>query len=309
MIAYKCVDCGALREFYPSQLTGKSRRFNLPLGEYRCRPCWNKKRKSIPIKQPLPRVVATCTCGKSREITIKELQRRSGIYRCHRCAMGRRKRKAVAIVCIECGKHRYDLPPSKARRVLHESPRCASCARKGARATTWRGGKVRLACSKCGAARYVSRSRAAAATGRGRRGAYRCWPCHLANREGPENPAWRGGVSFEPYPVGWTPSLRRRIRKRDGNECAVCGGTDNGRKMPVHHIDYNKNNLRDDNLVTLCIKCHAKTNFRREHWQAQLTKVVLERLSCQLAVRQSERTETILTSLSVQTQPASSFSL
>ena len=74
---------------------------------------------------------------------------------------------------------------------------------------------------------------------------------------------WKGGISFEPYSVDWTDDLRRAIRKRDKYTCQVCG------KEPaiiVHHIDYNKKNCNSDNLITLCRKCHAKTNYDRDYW-------------------------------------------
>jgi len=32
------------------------------------------------------------------------------------------------------------------------------------------------------------------------------------------------------------------------------------------HIDYNKKNCISENLITLCTKCHAKTNQKRDYW-------------------------------------------
>ena len=49
-----------------------------------------------------------------------------------------------------------------------------------------------------------------------------------------------------------------------------CGKTEheNGRKLDIHHIDYDENNCEDYNLISLCLSCHAKTNIRdREIWQ------------------------------------------
>ena len=34
----------------------------------------------------------------------------------------------------------------------------------------------------------------------------------------------------------------------------------------LHHIDYNKFNNNEDNLVSLCDICHGKTNYNREKW-------------------------------------------
>ena len=83
---------------------------------------------------------------------------------------------------------------------------------------------------------------------------------------GSKNPLWRGGVSFDPYPVGWTTLLRRTIRKRDDYTCALCGDIQSERQHDVHHINYNKKDVRPENLITLCTVCHLKTNDDREYW-------------------------------------------
>lgn len=36
--------------------------------------------------------------------------------------------------------------------------------------------------------------------------------------------------------------------------------------MIVHHINYNKRNNNPSNLISLCRRCHSKTNFNREYW-------------------------------------------
>lgn len=84
------------------------------------------------------------------------------------------------------------------------------------------------------------------------------------------NPNWAGGTSFEPYPLGWNNTFREQIRYRDEYKCQVCHipETETGRKLSVHHIDYNKNNLSIDNLISLCARCHCKTNpaSKRDMW-------------------------------------------
>jgi hypothetical protein len=80
---------------------------------------------------------------------------------------------------------------------------------------------------------------------------------------------WQGGKSFEPYPLGWTKTFREQIRHRDNYKCQICGvhEVDCIVKLHVHHIDYNKENLSLNNLISLCVKCHTKTNYNREHWK------------------------------------------
>jgi hypothetical protein len=85
-------------------------------------------------------------------------------------------------------------------------------------------------------------------------------------QSGPNHHNWRGGQS--PYPPGWQKSLRESIRDRDNRTCQICGclETQCKTRLEVHHIDYNKNNLDQSNLISLCKKCHTKTGFHREKW-------------------------------------------
>lgn len=46
---------------------------------------------------------------------------------------------------------------------------------------------------------------------------------------------------------------RKEVLERDGYECQLCGNAD---KIIVHHIDKNKKNNSQKNLVTLCRRCH-----------------------------------------------------
>jgi 5-methylcytosine-specific restriction endonuclease McrA len=82
-----------------------------------------------------------------------------------------------------------------------------------------------------------------------------------------KHPRWLGGISFEPYSVDWTQTLKRSIRERYHYICQICG------KEPsviVHHIDYNKKNCNPENLITLCRNCHTKTNTNRNYWKEYL---------------------------------------
>lgn len=65
------------------------------------------------------------------------------------------------------------------------------------------------------------------------------------------------------YARGFNKGLKDRIKERDGNCCQLCSETED---LHVHHIDYNKKNNGDNNLITLCKKCHNITNFNREFW-------------------------------------------
>lgn len=90
---------------------------------------------------------------------------------------------------------------------------------------------------------------------------------------GKNNGSWQRGKTFELYTVDWTETLRKAIRERDHYVCQVC--LKNG--WIIHHIDYDKKNCNPENLITLCNKCHAKTNYNREYWKEYFKlKVELE---------------------------------
>jgi len=91
------------------------------------------------------------------------------------------------------------------------------------------------------------------------------------------NPNWKGGKSFEDYPIEWSTLLKESIRERDHYTCQKCFTTDNkGQAFIVHHIDYNKKNCDPSNLIALCRSCNAKVNFNREHW----TKYFVKKIFC-----------------------------
>ncbi len=75
---------------------------------------------------------------------------------------------------------------------------------------------------------------------------------------GSKNPAWIDGRSFIPYPLGWNDTFKEQIRYRDGYKCQNCGTPEieSDRQLDIHHKDCNKNNLKEDNLITLCRGCH-----------------------------------------------------
>ena len=82
------------------------------------------------------------------------------------------------------------------------------------------------------------------------------------------------GIPYEnyKYPKKFY-KIRNEIRERDNYTCQICGMTEEeqlivvGYELTVHHIDYNVQNNKENNLSTLCIACHIKTNFDREYWE------------------------------------------
>lgn len=85
-------------------------------------------------------------------------------------------------------------------------------------------------------------------------------------RTGSDHPSWKGGHRGYRGP-GWQ-RIRDEIRERDGWTCQECGaGQAAGVRMDVHHFvpaeDWTRPGRANDpdNLVTLCVDCHAQ-----KHW-------------------------------------------
>jgi len=81
-----------------------------------------------------------------------------------------------------------------------------------------------------------------------------------------KNGRWLGGISFTPYTLDWTITLRISIRERDKYICQLCKEKQGDISLDVHHIDYNKKNNNPNNLISLCRSCHMKTNTKRNYW-------------------------------------------
>jgi hypothetical protein len=59
-------------------------------------------------------------------------------------------------------------------------------------------------------------------------------------------------------------SLKNYIRNRDKNKCQnpLCKNKTK-KNLIIHHIDYDKKNCEEHNLITLCRSCHGKSNHNR----------------------------------------------
>lgn len=68
---------------------------------------------------------------------------------------------------------------------------------------------------------------------------------------------------------------RKEIYARDNWTCQECGKATSRKfgkdRISCHHIDYNHKNLDNNNLITLCWSCHAKTNGNRPFWTARFS--------------------------------------
>lgn len=108
--------------------------------------------------------------------------------------------------------------------------------------------------------------------------------CSDGRRAGINNNNWHGGVSFLPYSVEWNQSIKMKIMVRDNCVCQICGkvkkqSLENKWGWAIHHIDYNKQNCSESNLILLCSQCHNKTSQikNREKWILILQNKIKEK--------------------------------
>lgn len=96
---------------------------------------------------------------------------------------------------------------------------------------------------------------------------------------GEYNPNWRGGTSFEPYCEKFNDNFKELIRNNFGRMCFMClaAEEDNGQKLCVHHVSYDKDcmcNGEECEFVPLCKKCHSTTNGGRDLWEKLIINVL-----------------------------------
>jgi len=110
-------------------------------------------------------------------------------------------------------------------------------------------------------------------------------PMHGVHRFGIEAPGYIHGNGYAPYPIEFNCELKESIRQRDNYTCQNCGMTEEehliviGRVLDIHHIDYDKQNCNENNLITLCQQCNLRANSNRDYWQ-KFYKLIMEKISC-----------------------------
>jgi hypothetical protein len=97
------------------------------------------------------------------------------------------------------------------------------------------------------------------------------------NNAGEKNPMWKGGISFEPYCPKFTRAFKERVRAYFDYICPECLTPQNGTKLHVHHVNFDKMTCCNDAIplfVPLCQSCHSKTKFNREYWEQYFTDMI-----------------------------------
>jgi hypothetical protein len=97
---------------------------------------------------------------------------------------------------------------------------------------------------------------------------------HSKRMKGANSPNWLGGVSFFPYSPEFTDNLKRFIKDRDGNECQNPYCQHKTKRITTHHINYDKQDCSQFNLITLCNSCNSKANVNRDQWKHFYKKII-----------------------------------
>lgn len=187
---------------------------------------------------------------------------------------------------------------------------------QGEKSWGWKGGGIKRTCKRCGNDFYVKRSTVKSGWGIfcSKKCAFPekirciCKECNkefyvapnvikhgggvFCNREcyqkwqkkhmgGEESPAYLDGNSFEPYCPNFNEEFKERVREFFGRRCFECNKTEkeNGRKLSVHHVNYDKMVCCNDVkplFVALCDRHHTKTRWNREYWEEYFTKRIME---------------------------------
>jgi len=77
---------------------------------------------------------------------------------------------------------------------------------------------------------------------------------------------------FHYLPIFYDDLFREGILTKQDSKCGLCE-KDLSKIVPhFHHIDYNKRNCAEENLIFLCPRCHGKTNSNRDFWKGLLVE-------------------------------------
>ena len=124
--------------------------------------------------------------------------------------------------------------------------------------SNWDGGPISKKCLVCDVEYFIAKSKV--------KSKFCSVKCRSKFVSGKNSHSWIDGRSFEPYDEKFNKKLKEKIRKRNNYICQSCGILENGRKLTIHHIDYNKKNNKSNNLIALCVGCNSKVNFDRDDW-------------------------------------------
>lgn len=245
-IMVQCMNCKTELRRKPSRATD-----GFSFCDIGCRVDWQKKqsRETIPCD----------VCNKPVERLRSK--RKPHTFCSRACTAKWKARKQNVAHCANCGKEMRRKPSQKEMNHAFCSFSCLSDFTKN---------RVVTKCSNCSKKLEVVPSRVSARNfcDKKCRGEW-----ETVNRQGERSGNWQGGVSFDPYPPEFNNQLKRKIRARDNYHCQMCGKSQivAGRALDVHHINYDKSDCREVNLIATCSSCNLRANAKRTIWRVILS--------------------------------------
>lgn len=100
---------------------------------------------------------------------------------------------------------------------------------------------------------------------------------------GEKNHNWTGGNSYKRYPREFNKRFKLTIKQRDGFVCLKCGMREEdhiklfGKKIHIHHINYDKMITLKENCCILCTRCNMEVNSNKKSWIKFFQSLLSER--------------------------------
>lgn len=213
--------------------------------------------------------MAECTCQQcGKTFQVRTYRASTAKYCSKDCHLAAQRKDQVECTCKICGKP-FWIRASKIKRGWGKY--CSHECRGRSNVT-----RIERTCKVCGKKFMVPKSWPK--FGRGETCSRACQDKHQESLCGPKSHAWRGGKSFEPYCPLFNREFKERVREYWGRKCGICGASEIGRKLHVHHVNYDKETCCNDNIplfIPLCHRHHSMTNNGdRDEWALFFTRLI-----------------------------------
>lgn len=89
------------------------------------------------------------------------------------------------------------------------------------------------------------------------------YPDHMGFQKKEKNPSWKGGITIHRRPPGFDNKKKEYINKKYNYTCQDCNKHQDKlkHKLEIHHIDHDRFNNKEENLIPLCKVCHANEGW------------------------------------------------
>ena len=224
------------------------------------------------------KIVAVCDdCGGGRY--LKKWDYRASCVRCV-------KKTDSFVEKQRADKLGKKLPEAQKQKICDSAPR-------GKNHSNWKGGETTLVCKSCGNMYQQRQDKAETSSFCSIKCKAEAQSVYQTGSKRPPRSAehmqkisaalqgipfeeWDGFISYGKYCSKFNHEFKEMLRNRYCRKCFICDKTEelNGRRLDVHHVNYEKSCLCDDfecDFVPLCVKCHARTNTNRLFWEKLFT--------------------------------------